>query len=258
MTEYNQKNADNYGVASRFKVWIARWNSTTSAYEDYRSVGNVVDTSLAPTFERLKHNTHYRGIDKQDQSIVVSTEFTGKVTIDELVKDNMLYVLMSTIRTTAQTYYVPDQENKTWAGGAGSTVEVNGGDAIYQVLNVWHLSNDTAYEEGATADYTVTEATGTLTKTAGSTIADGEEVLIDYETSETCVMYNILDSTDIKARMKIVSENTTGPKHCIFLPYVKLSLDGEIPFPKDAWLQATLNLEIMEDDTYGYGQWYTF
>lgn len=251
MAEHNVKNKENYSFISGAKIWISKL--TSGSYGTWKSLGNIIDHTLTPALERLAHNTNYRGKDKQDHSIVKSTTFAGKITVDELVKHVMQYLIMSSVRTESTSYEVPDAENKTWTG---ATVEINSGAEIASVIEVLHLSNADAYEEGATGDYTVDLATGTLTKTVGTTIGEGEEVIISYTTTETTTKYNVMDATDAEVRMQIVHKNDAGPKHCIFLPSVKISLDGDIAFPKDAWMQAVFNLEILEDDTYGYGQWY--
>lgn len=251
MTEYNPKNKSNNSVAAATKVWVSVDSGVV-----WRSLGNIVENTLTPALERLEHKSNYRGLDKLDNDIVIGNTFEGNITLDELVKHNMQWLLLSSIRSTAQSYAVPDSENKVWPDG--ETIEVNGGDAISSILGVYHLSDDDAYDEGATADYTVDLPTATLTKVVGSSIIDDEEVIIDFATTETCTKYNLMDTGDVEAQVKIIHKNTLGPKHCIFLPSVKLSLDGDFAFPKDAWTQAVLHLRVLEDDTYGYGQWYNF
>jgi len=253
MTEYWPKNKLNYFVRDKTAVWVSKKSGST--YLDYLCLGNIVEQTLTPAIERLEHETDFKGLNKLDQSLVIKTTCAGKITIDELLRHNLEYVLLSSGRVASQSITIPKQESLVWTG---ATLTVNSGDAIASILRVRHLSNDTAYDEGVSGDYTAVLATGILTKTAATTIAAGETVLVEYEVTEASASeYPILDQGDIEVKMKWVMAGTTVTQRrmMLYFPSVKISLDGDIPFPKDAIQQASLNCQILEDETEGFGTW---
>ena len=69
--------------------------------------------------------------------------------------------------------------------------------------------------------------------------------------------YNILDEGDIEAKMKWVIDGQTPTQRraMLYFPSVKLSVDGDIPFPKTDWQQIVINCEVLEDEAEGYGWW---
>lgn len=253
MTEYWQKNKDNYFVRDKTAVWVSR-KAADGTYGDWLNLGNIVDQTLTPAIERLNHKSDFKGMDKQDHSIVIGTTLTGKITIDELVRHNLEMLLLSSGRDTLETIVIPRQESAVWTG---ATVTINGGNAITAILNVRHLSNDDPYTEGVTGDYTVNLATGVLTKTAGTTIGS-ETVIVEYTVTNTeATKYPILDAGDIEVKMKWVMDgtNVTPRQLMLYFPSVKVSVDGDIPFPKTEIQQAVLNCEILEDEAEGFGYW---
>lgn len=256
MTEYNPHDIRNYFVSTVATAWLSR-KAADGSYGEWYCVGDVQEATYSPSIEKLEHESNFFGLNKRDKTIVNKVSATATIQISELVRHNLLYILNSKTRTTGETLYVIKQETKIWTG---NTAQINEGEAIYQVRYVLDTDGDDAYEEGISGDYEVTEATGTLTKTVGTTIADGQEVIIVYEVARSATQYKILDATTIEGRAIIVSEGTgIGPRRYLYFPSCLISIDGDIALlSKTEWNTASITLDINEDPESGFGNWYNY
>ncbi|MBU0959777.1 MAG: hypothetical protein KKB31_07560 [Nanoarchaeota archaeon] len=257
---YTPNNPENYAIANRATVWIARKLATTPAtYTVAKPVGNVNSGSFAPEFTELEHSSNFAGINKQDKKII--TEVKGKVTIeiDEVVKENLRYALLSG-DPVSTTIDVPLQETKTFVGTPG-TITVNSGATIQEVLGIYsQLGTEGAdgFEEGATADYTVNLTTGVITRVDGGLITAGETVVVNYTVRKTnLTKHIIMENTNIEARLWVISAGAAaGPKEYIYFPSAKIKPSGDINLlSKDAWRVVTLEMDILEDPEVGFGEW---
>jgi hypothetical protein len=256
MTEYNPHDIRNYFVSTVATAWLARKNAD-GTYGEWYCVGDVQEANYSPSIEKLEHESNFFGLNKRDKTIVNKVSATATIQISELVRHNLLYILNSKTREIGETLYVVKQETKTWSTAAA---QVNEGEAIYQVRYVLDTDGEDAYEEGPSGDYEVNEATGTLTKTTGTTIADGQEVIIVYEVARTTTKYKLLDASTIEGKAIIVSEGSgVGPRRYLYFPDCLISIDGDIALlSKTEWNTASIMLDINEDPEEGFGNWYNY
>lgn len=254
MAEYNTPNKYNYGVNSEVKVLIAK-KISDGVYAPKRPIGNVNDGNFNKALEKLEHTTNLYGIDSKDDEFVTKTTVTMTMEIDELVKDNLSYVLGSSQRLTSQTADRPDFEVKSFSSGS---MVVNNGQPIKSVIEIRPLSGEDEYDEGASADYTVDESTATITLTGSSDIGQDDKVIVTYEVTETSLIrYNIADNDDVEGRLYIVKTGGKGPKFYIYVPIIKITNEGDLNLLiKTEYRKATLNLELIQDPDEGFGYWY--
>lgn len=253
MAEYTVPNKLNHFISSQFSVWFEKLNDG-GTYDDPLPLGNVTDTTLSLTINKLEHKTNQYGLDAKDLTIPIERGGTLKLTIDELVRKNLEMVLGSTTRQTAQTVNVPKQVKQAFAAGTLTLAE----HPIVSVIAVRPLSGEEVWEEGPTADYEVTEATGVISLPVGSQIGSTETVWIDYYVAVSANKYTILGDMDVEGKLTVVKLGTTaGPKRAIVIPSVRVFVDGDIALnPKTEFETASLSFELQEDPTDGFGYVY--
>lgn len=263
MTEYNIPNKLNHTILAGVGIWIAK--KTNDIAGDYLPVGNVAEApSLAFELERWTHKTNQYGSMTTDRYAVIGKSMNFKLVIDELVRENLIYALGSSVRTASQTIYPRQYEKITLVAGAA---QVNSGAAIYDVLKVLPNSGEASYTEGATADYTVNLSNGTITRVVGGQIGATDTLIVHYKVTKTnAVVYPIMDSPNISAALQLVSRKSNaenlGYDYVLDIPSVDISLDGEIVFSfgPDA-VKATLACQALADPlnpTGSLGNLYTY
>ena len=248
-------NRDNYHVSSKVEAWVSKKISVGN-YSAYLPLGNIIDGTLSPEITKLEHSTNLNGLDAKDAEFV--TKVAGRVTlvIDELVRQNLEYILGSSGRTASQSFNYNKWETPTFASG---TITINSGATVAAVNAVYSLTG-TLYSEGATADYTVNLSTGVITRVAGSTIGATEQVVVYYDVDATGSKYAMFDSPQINGKLQIVDAGgDIGAGRVIQMDNVDISLDGDINvLNKTDFNQATLAFSFNEDSSTGFGSWYNF
>lgn len=258
-TMFNIPNTNNYTVMAGSSVFIAKY--TSGVLGAYNLAGNLKeDTTMSFDLERLENITNLWGLKTRDWNPIIGKNMTFTFVINELMKHTLEYALGSSGRSASQTVNVPQYEKVTFASGSA---QVNSGSAINSVTQVIPESGDDTYTEGATGDYTVTAGTGTITLTGGSQISDGDVCLVLFDVSISVDQYPIMDDPNIRAAIRFVSlkstDNEVGNNVFIDLPYVDLSVEGDIALPKSDTLMATLQASVSPDatnPTAPFGYWY--
>lgn len=255
MAEYNAPNPLNYGIASGVTAFIEEQTSV-GVYSDIICLGNILSAPITMSTEKFKHYSNLFGMDAKDREITIKREVKVVVEFDELVKDGLRYLLQASTRTASVSINVPKVERVTFAT---NTAQVNGGNAITSIAWVKPTTGDTEYDEGATGDYTLTEATGTLTRTAGSSIGATDEVVVCYYIAKTANRYNTMTDTDIRGKLHIVGVGTkdagavVGQGFYVYFPLVEIDPEGDINFlSKTEPRKAQLGFEVLEDPNFGY------
>lgn len=250
-------NKSNYHVSSAATVWIAKRISETE-FEEFIPVGNVITSSFEPLINRLEHKSNVLGLDTRDRNPVIEVGGSIKVEIDEIVRENLEYILLSAGRVRDQSFNI----NRFKVGTvASSQLVLFGGAAIQDVQVVLAADDDELpYEEGPSADYEVDAANGKITIPAGSSIQNGNKLVVYFTTPQEGTKYPIFTEPNIRAKVRIVSSGSNlGPRKFIEIPDTDLALDGSMPLlTKTEWQTATLDFSINEDAEERFGNWYHF
>ena len=253
MPEYNISNPRNPFVSSKFNTWFERL--VGGVYRPIMPLGNIVDSSLAITIEKLEIKSNQDGLDAKWKIIAIGRGATAKITINELVKENFELCLGSSARQTGQSVTYPIKEKKSFVAGSLTLANY----PIQAVKSILPILGDDEWAEGVTGDYEVNETTGVITLPVGSAIGANEEVWIWYTVTQANVAkYAILSDLDIEGRLTFTKLGTdAGPKRVIWIPSVKIVADGDIAMnPKTEEAKVSLSCEFQEDATHGFGYAY--
>jgi len=249
MAEFNIPNKYNYTLMAGSSAWIAK--RTSDVLGEYTLVGNLAeDVTMSVDLTRLEHMTNLYGLDTLDSNPVIMKKLDFNITIDEMIRENLEYALGSSGRVISQSIQVRKYAKAVVASGI---VTVNGGSAIYDVEKVLPNSGEDTYDEGASGDYTVTEATGVITLTAGSAITEGDTIIVYYRVTKTVTEHPILDDPNINGAVEfysvLASDNEVGYNVKIAFTNVDIALEGDLPLSKAEYLKATLKCSALADAT---------
>ena len=252
MAEYNLPYAGNYRVDGGVQAFVEE-EISAGVFGDYVCLGNVIESTFTPDVEQFVHYSSLYGLKNQDKVITVKSGGSIKLTIDELIKENLEFSFQTSARTTSTTVSIPQVEEVTFAAGVGA---VNSGAAIAEVLWVKPLSGESDYTEGASADYTVALGTGAITQTAGTTMTATETALVCYTVSRSTSRYSILSDVAKRGRLHIVSLNSAGggASSYIYCPLCEIKPEGDLGLLNMTEAkQATLNFNMLKSSgIFGY------
>lgn len=260
MAEYNIPNELNYGIAQGVSIFVEK-ETAVNVFDPMVCLGNVNDANLTPTLELLEHKSNLFGVNSLDREITIDTKVDITAEFDELVREVAEYLFGSSARTTGVSVAVPFVAAPTFVA---SSLELNNGDPIVEVISVKPLTGEVEYTEGATGDYEVNLTTAIVTLPVGSAIAANDKVVIIYTVSNTVARYPIYDDVSLRGRVHIVANGglnpataLASPKLYILLPIAEIRADGDINLlAKTDWRKASLKFTALKAGTDRFGYLY--
>jgi hypothetical protein len=241
--------AQNY-VLGRGKIYFSRFLTGTQTPEGARYIGNTPEFSLTIESEVLDHFSSDAGIREKDDSVPLEVTRSGSLITDNIDPENVALFfygeksLVTKTLATSQTYTVTDaiegryyQVGRTAAAPAG----VRGLTSVVVKVGVTTKT--------LTTDYTINVDTGQLYIVEGGGINTGDDVIVEY--SQAAVTYDrvISGSEPIEGALTFVAENPKGNNADFYMPWVKITPNGDYALKGDEWQQIPFTLEILKPTT---------
>lgn len=240
--------ANNYTLG-RGELWFDRFadpiNMTLSGE---RYLGNSPEFGATIESENLEHYNSDRGVKEKDESIVLQTNRTASFTTDNVDPANLALFFFGT--------------SEIFSTAGGSVVGESFVDVIkgltYQIgmspSNPSGVRNVTAVtvRKGASTlvantDYSLDAALGRITiLMTSSTVITGDDLTVDYTTGAQTRERIISGTTAVGGALKYISYNPQGKKFDWYMPYVKLSPNGDFALKGDEWQTIPFNVEILK------------
>jgi hypothetical protein len=254
--------AKNYTLG-RGEVHFSRFIGTTQNPEGFRYIGNTPEFNLTIETEDLDHFSSDRGIREKDDSVPLETTRQGTLTTDDVQPENLAYFFFGSVSALVV------------AGGAVTDEQINDVKKGYG----YHLGVTTTRPEGAThltapsstvvvttnptgttyvenTDYTIDMATGLLTILATGTIVEGSDLLVDYNVAAGTRTRIISGSNPIEGSLRYYAKNPKGRQLSAFMPWVKLSPNGDFALKGEEWQQIPFNVEVLKISNREAVYWY--
>lgn len=253
--------ANNYTLG-RGELWFARFKPGTQAPGGERYIGNTPEFSATIESENLDHFNSDRGINEKDASIVLNTNRSGSFITDNIDPINLAnFFFGDTLGFTVVGATITDEPladvepGLTYQLGvtAGNPVGARAldihtpevaGPPVVPAKKVIVKSGATTYAEAT--DYDIDLDRGRLTIVAGGTIAAGADLLVSYKTKDSTRQRVISGTTPIEGTLRYIAYNPAGKQFDWFMPYVKLSPNGDYALKGDEWQQIPFNVEILK------------
>jgi len=247
--------SNNYTLG-RGKIWFSKFLDDGVTPAGYRYLGNTPECSFSIQAENLDHFSADEGIKEKDESVALSTTRTGQFSTDNIDPANLAFFFFGADDALAVSAATIGPES-LGAVKVGYSYQIGATDSVPQGQTnlTIHTSpstkiilkdetNTTTYVDGT--DYTVDLNTGLVTILSGGAIADDDVVHVTYKTTAQSIERVISGSTPIEGSMKFIATNPKGKLFDYFMPWVKITPNGDFALKGDTWQVIPFNLEILK------------
>ena len=236
----------------RGKVHFSRFKTGTQVPAGFFYIGNTPEFNLTIESETLDHFSSDEGIREKDDSVPLEVTRTGSLITDNIDPKNVALfffgeestVTQATVASSTETleeikaghsYKLGVTTNNPTGyfgiGTAGFDVEVSGGG--------------TALVAGT--DYEMNYDTGILTFLEGSTLAvDGADIDVTFAVKASTRSRVISGSEPVEGAMMYIAFNPKGKNFDYYLPYVKITPNGDYALKGDEWQQIPFTIEALK------------
>ena len=237
-------------VLGRGEVYFDRYDPVTGLVAGERYLGATPNLTVSAETQELEHFSAERGLRVKDESVTLSIDITGTVTIEDMSPENLALFFFGT------------SETATIASATGVTEDI-----VAKTGHYYQLGMTTAKQEGVEnvtsvavvlepaganttltvdVDYTVDLALGRVYIMPGGAVTDGANVRITYNRSAQTQARVLSGSTLIQGAMRFISYNGVGTQRNFYMPKVTLRPNGEFALKGDEWQNLALNMEILQ------------
>lgn len=258
--------ANNYTLG-RGELHFAAFQNGTQTPGGERYIGNTPEWNATIETEDLEHYSSDRGIRELDESVPLQTNRNASFITDNIDVQNIAYfffgsvinfaVAGGTITDEAHNAVIPGltyQLGMTANNPVGARdLEVHtpaaGGDPAINVIVTDDASPAVTYVEGR--DYEIDMVRGRLyvlptSENAAATIVAGTNLQVTYKTKSNSRDRVISGSKPIEGALRYLSFNPVGKQFDWYMPYVKLSPNGDYALKGDDWQQIPFTVRILK------------
>jgi hypothetical protein len=216
----------------------------------FDDLGNVPEFNLSREIEMLDHFSSREGIRNKDQSVLTQNMMTGNFTADEIRRQNLAYFLggsasLQTVSSgTAVVTLIPDATpGRRYQLGA-TTANPMG---VRDVSNVVVTNTTTSATISATNNYTVDAASGMITVLEGSADITGSVgITVTFNHAAFTRQLVVTSDMEIQGALKFISKAPVGMRVDWYLPWVKLTPNGDMQVISDEWSTIPFNIEVLK------------
>lgn len=239
----------------RGKVYFSRFKTGTYTPSGFFYIGNTPEMNLTIQSNELDHYDSDQGVREKDDSVPLEVNRTGSLTTDNIDPDNVALFFFGSSSTLTQAIVASATETLS-AIEAGRSYKLG----ITDSNPTGYFGIDTtgfavAVSGGGTAlvvdtDYTMDFDTGMISFVEGSALAtDGADIDVTYAVLASSRERVISGSTPVEGAMQYIANNPKGTNYNYYLPYVKITPNGDYALKGDTWQTIPFNLEILKIDT---------
>ena len=243
-------------VLGRGRVFFDRFAANVSVTattrgEGERYIGNTPEFSTTSSSESLDHYDSDSGVKTKDGSVQLSLDRTGAFTTDNIDKENLaLYFLgeASSVTASSATAVVEVLEDCKQGRFYQLGVSPTTPSGVRKVTNVV-VQKGAGFSTTVTAtnNYQVDEERGRIYILEGAPdIPDNTDLEFTYDIQASTRDVVISKNQSIYGSLRFVADNPVGENNDIFLPYVKLSPDGDYQLKGDDWQSIGFSVEILK------------
>ena len=234
----------------RGKLYFARFLPGTQTPDGFVYFGNTPEFNLTIESEVLDHFSSDEGIREKDDSIPLQVNRTGSLITDNIAVRNiaLFYFGDDSTVTTLAAAYVEQTITDVKLGffyKLGQTVQNPVG---YMGLD----DSDITIEVGAVTlvkgtDYEVTPGIGMIKFLETSTaIEEGDDADITFTVKASKRERVISGTAPVEGALMYESKNPKGKQFHYYMPYVKISPNGDYALKGDEWQQIPFTLDIQK------------
>lgn len=243
--------AQNYTLG-RGKVYFARFLAGTTTADGFRYIGNTPEFSLTIESQTLDHYSSDEGIREKDDSVPLEVNRTGSLQTDNIDPENVALFFFGSATTVTQAAVAagPEVLNNIKAGHSYKLGVTPSNPAGLFGLNATGFAVEVTPAGTplvAGTDYTVDLNAGMIHFVEGSALAiDGADIEVTYAVRASTRDRVISGSEPVEGAMMYVTKNPKGDDCTYYMPYIKVTPNGDYALKGDEWQQIPLALEILK------------
>jgi len=235
-------------VLGRGKVYFARFTSG-QVPGPFKYMGNTPEFNLTIESETLDHYSSDEGIREKDDSVALEVTRSGSMICDDINADNISLfffgstVNVNTIAAAGQTEDFAGM-NQGDIGQLGLTIQNRVGTRGIENFVLQGTGGTPTYVLGT--DYSVDLDRGMFSILEGGDITDGTDLQAAFDIRESTQSQVLSGSEPVEGAMRLLENNPKGADRDIFLPYVKITPNGDLAIKGDEWRQIPFSLEALK------------
>lgn len=239
--------ANNYTLA-RGELWFDRFAPNAIIGNGERHIGNTTEVNFTMESETLDHYNMDRGVREKDESITLQVNRTGSFVTDNISSENLALFLFG--------------ETSTFSVSSGAVTGEAFNDVILGLTYQLGMSqSNPSGVRGVTSvvvkkasttlvlgtDYTLDATMGRVTLlTTSSTLVSGDDITVDYTKTAQTRERVVSGTTSVAGALRFISFNPQGLQRDWYLPYVKISPNGDFALKSDEWQSIPFNVEVLK------------
>lgn len=240
---------ENNYVVGRGKVYFDQFAVGTKISTGERYFGNTPEFSLSQSEETLDHWDSDSKVKTKDASVTISNESSGSIVTDNVSAENLALWFgadgADTVAVSAAVGLTQDIPSAT----LGTYIQLGTSEVLPQghgfVDNV--VVKKGAATITAAGNYEVNLETGRLyILPTAADIEAGDVLEVTYDADVQTVDVVISKGTSVYGALRFVADNAVGVNRDHFMPYVKLTSDGDYSLKGDDWQNMSFTLEILK------------
>ena len=221
--------------------------TTTPLAERY--FGNTPEFNLTIEVENLDHYSSDRGIREKDDSVVLQADRSGSLTTDSVKPDNIALFFFGTKETV--TVVAASAQSQTYTGNpAGLTVQLGtnaqnpSGARNVDTVALVTVPPTPALVEGT--DYVVDKARGRVMFEETVNVKALTSVAFTYDVDASKRDRIISGSQPVEGSLRYLAMNPKGENFDYFMPWVKITPNGDYALKGDEWQTIPFSIEILK------------
>jgi hypothetical protein len=237
----------------RGELWFAQYLAGTQTPGGERYIGNSPEFNATIETENLDHFDSDHGVNEKDESIPLSTNRTGSFITDNIDPKNVALFFFgeSEIFSVAGATVTDEPINAVSPGltyQLGQTSTNPSGARMLSGTTAPVVTDDagTPVTFVAGTDYNIDLTLGRLTVLEGGGIGEGDNLQVTYTTLASSRERIISGSQAISGALRYIAFNPAGPQLDWYMPYVKISPNGDYALKGDEWQQIPFSIEILK------------
>jgi len=236
----------------RGKVHFSRFKTGTQVPAGFFYIGNTPEFNLTIESETLDHFSSDEGIREKDDSVPLEVTRTGSLITDNIDPKNVALFFFGEESTVTQATVASSTETleEIKAGHSYKLgVTTNNPTGYFGIDTVGF---DVEVSGGGTAlvagtDYEMNYDTGILTFLEGSTLAvDGADIDVTFAVKASTRSRVISGLEPVEGAMMYIAFNPKGKNFDYYLPYVKITPNGDYALKGDEWQQIPFTIEALK------------
>lgn len=239
-------------VLGRGKVHFARFLPDTQTPDGFRYIGNTPEFSLNIESEELDHYDSDEGIREKDDSVPLEVNRTGSLVTDNIDPENVALFFFGRTVPVSQTIVAPQTVTLTdikvgHSYKLGATASNPTGFFGINATGFAAVRNPGAVPLVLGIDYQIDLNNGIMTFLESSTVAIAlADIDVTFAVRASNRTRVLSGSVAVEGAMMYVTKNPKGADSMFYLPYVKVTPNGDYALKGDDWQMIPMSLEVLK------------